>query len=97
NNEISLIRNNTSVFNIEQIEIAFQRAFDDEQFKNIFNCFQACSASLTSIKRIHLELTDKELSKRKRISDLMQNIKFGFIEEYNKFDINVEPQSMCFN
>ncbi|CAF3395094.1 unnamed protein product [Rotaria sp. Silwood1] len=97
NNEISLIRNNTSVFNIDQIEIAFQRAFDDEQFKNIFNCFQACSASLTSIKRIHLELTDKELSKRKRISDLMQNIKFGFIEEYNKFDINVEPQSMCFN
>ncbi|CAF0809248.1 unnamed protein product [Rotaria sordida] len=97
NSEIELIRNDSSEFNIEQIKIAFQTTFEDEQFKNIFNCFQTCSASLISIKRIHLELTDKELSKRKRISDLMKNIKFDFIEEFNKFNINIDPQSMCFN
>ncbi|CAF2385070.1 unnamed protein product [Rotaria sp. Silwood2] len=97
NQKLDSIRNDSSLFDIEQIKIAFQTTFEDEQFKNIFNCFPTCLASLTSIKRIHLELTDKELSKRKRISDIMQNIKFGFIEEFNKFNINIEPQSICFN
>jgi ribosomal protein L40E len=97
NQETDSIRSNSSVFNFDQIEAAFMKTFEDEQFRNLFNCFQTCPASLTSIKRIHLELTDKELSKRKRISDLMRNIKFDFTEQSNRFNINIQPQCMCFN
>ncbi len=97
NQEIELVKNNSSNFNFREIEEAFTKTFDEEEFRNLFNCFQTCSASLASIKRINLELTDKELSKRKRISDLMHNIKFSFTEQSNKFNINIEPQSMCFN
>ncbi|UJR36511.1 hypothetical protein I4U23_029232 [Adineta vaga] len=82
---------------IQQTESAFQKTFTDEQFKNILNCFQTCSASLPTIKRIHLELTDKELSKRTHISDLMRNITFDFTVQANKFNINIQPQSMGFN
>ncbi len=97
NQEMNSRKNEPFSSNLKQIEIAFEKVFEDEQFKNLFNCFQTCSASLTTIKRIHLELTDKELSKRNRISDLMRNITFHFIEQSNKFNIDIQPQSMCFN
>ena len=97
NQELNLKINNCRIFNFEIIATAFTKTYNDDEFKNIFNCFQTCSTSLSSIKRIHLDLTDKELSKRKRISDLMQNIEFDFIQQSNKFNINIQPQSMCFN
>ncbi|CAF1549778.1 unnamed protein product, partial [Adineta ricciae] len=84
---------------IEQAQAAFLKIFENEQFKslNLFSCFQTCSASLPSIKRIHLELTDKELSKRTHISDLMRKITFHFTVQANRFDIDVQPQSMGFS
>ncbi|CAF3343766.1 unnamed protein product [Rotaria socialis] len=91
------MKDNSSQFTTAKIEKAFETNYKDEQFKNMLSCFQTCSASLTSIKRIHLELTDKELSKRKRISDLMRNTKFGFIEKSNKFNIDIDPHAMSFN
>lgn len=97
NEQIALAKAQTVLSNLQPIEICFEATFEDDQFKNLFNCFQTCSASLTSIKRIHLELTDKELSKRNRISDLMRNITFYFIKQSNKFNIDIQPQSMNFN
>jgi ribosomal protein L40E len=97
NQEIDSTKNEPFSSTLVQIETAFEKTFEDEQFKNIFNCFQTCSASLTTIKRIHLELTDKELSKRNRISDLMKNITFHFTKQSNKFNIDIQPQSMSVN
>ena len=86
----------TAQTSFDRISNAFQDAFKHEEFAHIFQCFRTCSASLISIKRIHLELTDKELSKRKRISDLMQDSSLGLVSQSNRFDIEIEPHDMSF-
>ena len=86
----------TALTSFDRISRAFEEASEDEEFEHIFQCFRTCSSSLVSIKRIHLELTDKELSKRKRISDIMNGITFGFIAQANKFDIQIDPYTMYF-
>ena len=96
NEQMSLANGETFQTTLDQIKTIFEKILDDEQFRNLLTWFETCSSSISTIKRVHLELIDKELSKRNRISDLMQNIQFHFIEEANKFNINIQPQAMSF-
>ena len=80
-----------------RISNAFEQTFRDAQYANFLAAFPVCSASLTAMKRIHLELTDKESAKRKRISDLMRQMTFSFVKEAsNQFDIQFETFVMKF-
>jgi hypothetical protein len=59
NQEMESTNTNLFLSTLAHIEAAFENTFDDEQFKNLFSCFEISSASLTSIKSINLDLTDK--------------------------------------
>ncbi|CAF1653778.1 unnamed protein product, partial [Rotaria magnacalcarata] len=76
----------------------------DDEFKSIIQCFESCSKLLTSIKRVYMDLTNKEQSKRRRIFDIVQKVCFGFVRlpvnthgriEY-RFDVFIKEQAMYY-
>ena len=89
---------------IHQVITCFENVQKDNEFKNIIQCFDSCSKSLSSIKRVYLELTNKEQSKRGRIFDIVQNATFHFIRQpvntrgriEHRFDVLIEEQSMYY-
>ena len=99
NRQIELLNENPNPYITfqERLSEIFTNLFSEEQFKNLFSYFESCRSSLASIKHIHLNLTDKELAKRKRISDLMRNITFDFVREHQSFDISIQPQMITMN
>ena len=89
-------RQSTSFPNILlQIAEVFQEIFD-HQYHDMFNCFPSCVKSLSSIEQLSLELSDKKLSKRNRIHELMRESTFHFLEQFNQFNLDIQPQSMSF-
>jgi hypothetical protein len=82
---------------VTQIEIdcvimCFEKSWPQEQAVDLLKCLESSSLSLTSIKYIYLTLTDKEQSKRRRISDILQesSVVFVRIEHHGvSFDVNV--------
>jgi hypothetical protein len=56
----------------------FQELLNETEFKNITTSIESCFKNLSIIKNIHLELTDKDESKRKHILDIMANSQFDF-------------------
>ena len=84
--------NNTPI-KLEHIIESFMEVWKNEQFTDLLKCLQSSSLSLSSIKRIHLELTDKEQSKRRQIADILQKSSIGFIRiGYHQatFDVSIE-------
>ena len=81
---------------LAQIDEVFQKIFD-HHYHDMFNSFQSCAKSLANIRQLSLELSDKKLSKRNRISDLMRESTFHFVEQGNEFSVDVQPQSMLFH
>jgi hypothetical protein len=80
-------------FQLEHIVTCFTEVWKDEQFTDLLKYLESSSLALSSIKRIHLELTDKEQSKRRQIADLLQNSIVGFVRigHYETiFDVIVE-------
>ena len=78
---------------LEHIIDSFMEVWKNEQFTDLLKCLQSSSLSLSSIKRIHLELTDKEQSKRRQIADILQKSSIGFIRiGYHQatFDVSIE-------
>ena len=94
NEQMNSSINDETIF--DQLKTVYEKILEDEQFRDLLTWFETCSSSISTIRRVHLELIDRELSRRNRISDLMQNIQFYFTEEANKFNINIQPQSMLF-
>ncbi|CAF3798053.1 unnamed protein product, partial [Rotaria sp. Silwood1] len=90
---------------LEDVISAFQILMNESEFKNILECFESCSKSLESIKRIHGDSTNKGQSKRKRIFDIMADSSFTFIHEsinvsgqvHDRFDIKSQKQSMRYD
>ncbi|CAF2688686.1 unnamed protein product [Rotaria sp. Silwood2] len=77
----------------EHIIECFGAIWKNNQFDGLSRCLESSTLSLASIKRIHLELTDKEQSKRRRIADILQksNIDFVLLGHYEiRFDIDVK-------
>ncbi|CAF4120105.1 unnamed protein product, partial [Didymodactylos carnosus] len=64
----------------------------NSDFANIVNCFQSCSLSLIGIKRLYLELTDKEESKRIKIFHIINNSTINFSHSV-KFDVFVQTKN----
>lgn len=80
---------------LSRIAEAFQQIFD-HQYHDMFNCFQLCLKSLSSIQQLSLELSDKKLSKQNRIHELMRESTFHFLSDVNQFNLDIQPQSMSF-
>ncbi|CAF1611000.1 unnamed protein product, partial [Didymodactylos carnosus] len=77
----------------KQIIECLESIWETNQFDGLSKCLESSALSLAGIKRIHLELTDKEQSKRRRIADILQQSKMNFIllgyhEKW--FDIDVK-------
>ena len=78
---------------LEHTIICFTDVWKDNQFSDLLPCLESASLGLSSIKRIHLELTDKEQSKRRRIADILQKSCVHLLRVENdeaEFDVNVE-------
>ena len=78
---------------LEDIIASFTEVWQDQQFNDLLNCLESSSLVLPSIKRIHIELTDKEQSKRRQIADILQNSSVGFVRTGHHlvtFDISIE-------
>ena len=94
----------TTTFEFNQIIDCFQSVLNEKEFENILLCFESCSMLLYSIQRVHLDLTDKEQSKRQRILEIMQKSSFSFVNksmetldlvEYH-FDVNTDIRPTTF-
>jgi hypothetical protein len=78
---------------INYVIACFEKSWPQEEAVNLLKCLESSSLSLTSIKHIYLTLTDKEQSKRRRISDILQksSVVFVRIEHHGvSFDVNVQ-------
>ncbi|CAF4379298.1 unnamed protein product, partial [Rotaria sp. Silwood2] len=100
---IKLVRKEQPVQDeIHRIILCFEEVQKDDEFKSIIQCFESCSKSLTSIKRVYMDLTNKEQSKRRRIFDIVQNVCFGFVQLpvnihgriEHRFDVFIKEQAM---
>ena len=83
-------------FLLDHIITMFTDVWKDNQFTDLLKCLESSSLSLSSIKRIHLELTDKEQSKRRRIADILQKSTVFFVgtgHHETTFDVNVKLSS----
>ncbi|CAF3907546.1 unnamed protein product, partial [Rotaria sp. Silwood2] len=83
-------------FQLEHIVDCFTDVWKNDQFINLLKCLESSSLALSSIKRIHLELTDKEQSKRRRIADILQKSSVCFVRVKHLetiFDVHVELPS----
>jgi hypothetical protein len=63
---------------LNDIVACFEKVWEEIEFKNILNNFESCSKCLLSLERICTGSKNKELSKRKRILDIMKNSQFCF-------------------
>jgi ribosomal protein L40E len=80
-------------FLFKHVIACFEDIWQQSQFGDLLKCLESSSLALTSIKRIHLELTDKEQSQRRRIADILREsiIIFFRIGRYDTtFDVNVQ-------
>ncbi|CAF3271167.1 unnamed protein product [Rotaria sp. Silwood2] len=74
-----------------------ENVLKETDFKDIVSYINSSLNSLTSIQRLYMELTNKGLSKRQRILEIMQTSQMGFFErrtnQYrsieHQFDINI--------
>ncbi|CAF4074192.1 unnamed protein product [Rotaria sordida] len=81
---------------LNDIATSFINVWKNEQFTDLLIYLESSSLALSSIKRIHLELVDKEQSKRRRIADILQNSIVYFVRiGHNEItvDVNVELPS----
>ncbi|CAF5225502.1 unnamed protein product, partial [Rotaria magnacalcarata] len=62
---------NLTSLSFDRIIGCFEDILTNKEFNDLAKCLQSSALSLASIKRIHLELTDKEQSKRRRIADIL--------------------------
>ncbi|CAF1035564.1 unnamed protein product [Rotaria sordida] len=84
---------NVMLLSFEHIIKCFENIWKNNQFDGLSRCLESSALSLSSIKRIHLELTDKEQSKRRRIADILQKSNINFIRNGHHeitFDIDVK-------
>ena len=87
------VKHKSNPLQLEHVVNCFMEVWKNNQFTNLLKCLESSSLALSSIKRIHLELTDKEQSKRRRITDILQKsyIHFIHIKDHESiFDINIE-------
>ncbi|CAF4369273.1 unnamed protein product, partial [Rotaria magnacalcarata] len=87
---------NLTSLSFDRIIGCFEDILTNKEFNDLAKCLQSSALSLASIKRIHLELTDKEQSKRRRIADILQssNIEFVRIGHHEvAFDIYITLQN----
>ncbi|CAF4169052.1 unnamed protein product [Rotaria sp. Silwood2] len=83
-------------FQLEHIVDCFTDVWKNDQFINLLKCLESSSLALSSIKRIHSELTDKEQSKRRRIADILQKSTVCFVRVRHLetiFDVHVKLPS----
>jgi ribosomal protein L40E len=89
-------------FTLDHIIACFTTIWKNDQFIDLLKCLDSSSLALSSIKCIHLELTDKEQSKRRKIADILQKSTVYFVRighHETTFDVNVElpPQPATIN
>ncbi|UJR16715.1 hypothetical protein I4U23_003615, partial [Adineta vaga] len=88
-------------FQLNHIIDCFAELMKNDQFKDLLTCVESSSLAVSSIKRIHLELTDKEQSKRRQIADILQKSTISFIRKgrhETAFDVNVDlPRAQTTN
>ncbi|CAF3763739.1 unnamed protein product, partial [Rotaria sp. Silwood1] len=84
---------NVTSLSFEHIVECFDDTWKNNQFDGLSRCLESSALSLASIKHIHLELTDKEQSKRRQIADILQKSKINFVRNGHHeitFDIDVK-------
>ncbi|CAF2771021.1 unnamed protein product [Rotaria sp. Silwood2] len=64
--------NNEKTIDVDDVIQCFEKICQEDEVEKILVCFESCAESLASLKHIHLELTDKQLSKRKIMLNIMQ-------------------------
>ncbi|CAF4811857.1 unnamed protein product, partial [Rotaria sp. Silwood2] len=70
--------NNTS-FNLDDVVTSFDDVWKNSQFSDLLKCLESSSLELSTIKRVYLELTDKEKSKRGRIEKILKHSLMYFV------------------
>ena len=73
---------------LNDIVVCFEKVSQEDEFKNILNNFESCSKCLLNLERICAGTKNKELSKRKRILDMMKNSQFCFCVHRWKETVN---------
>ncbi|CAM4834359.1 unnamed protein product, partial [Rotaria magnacalcarata] len=103
--KINLLRKQQPIQDeIHRIILCFEEVQKDDEFKSIIQCFESCSKLLSSIKRVYMDLTNKEQSKRRRIFDIVQKVCFGFVRLpvnthgriEHRFDVFIKEQAMYY-
>lgn len=88
-----------NILTLDHISMCFENVIKVKEFQDIIAVFPTCSASLSAIQRLYLELTNKEKSKRQRIIDIMQKSSMIFeqnISKKHQFDVRLTPQNCIF-
>ncbi|CAF0968657.1 unnamed protein product, partial [Didymodactylos carnosus] len=84
----------------QDVAKCFDDIFKDDDFKNVIGLFQTCSQSVTGIKHLYLELTDKEQSKRRCIMDIMSHSVLHFVKDLRSermFDVEIKAKNLNFD
>ncbi|CAF1398652.1 unnamed protein product, partial [Rotaria sordida] len=68
----------SSILTLDRVTACIERLLEDDQWKTIFECFESCHLLLPSIQHIYMNLTDRRLSKRRQILNIMKNVSFSF-------------------
>ncbi|CAM4892609.1 unnamed protein product [Rotaria socialis] len=93
NQEVETIRKQISTSVPHDIIIkCLENLLNKTEFKNIVSYIDSGLNSLTSIQRLYMELTNKGLSKRQRILEIMQTSQLAFLEQRENIYGNIEHQ-----
>ncbi|CAF1321947.1 unnamed protein product [Rotaria sordida] len=68
----------SSILTLDRVTACVERLLEVDQSKTIFECFESCHLLLPSIQYIYMNLTERRLSKRRQILNIMKNVSFSF-------------------
>lgn len=68
----------SSSITLDQVVIVLEDLLKDAQSKTVFDCFESSHLLLPSIQHIYMNLTNRRLSKRRQILNIMKNVSFSF-------------------
>ena len=83
-------RNNS--LHLQHMVACIENIWGINPFDDLLQCIESSSLALSCIRRVHVELTDKEQAKRRRIADILDNSTIRFVRTgrfETTFDVNV--------
>ncbi|CAF1188642.1 unnamed protein product [Rotaria sp. Silwood1] len=80
-------------FHLTDVVASFNEVWKNNQFSDLLKCLESSALGLSTIKRVYLELTNKEKSKRHYIAKILKNSSIHFVRTGDHeiiFDVHVE-------